>query len=104
MLFVICGIIMPILFIIYNIIYYLKRKVIYTIKDKNFIIIDYRFFKIQLSLSLVNAILVSIVVYAWDKYNLKFGLLFFMLIYWGINYSIKYIGILKKYAEIRNNI
>lgn len=101
MLFIIAGVIMPILFVIYNIVYYFKKKVIYTIKDKNFIIIDDKFFKIQLSLSFLNSILVSIVIYASDKYNLSFCLLLFILIYWGINYLIKFSAILLKYAEIR---
>ncbi|NFL38673.1 hypothetical protein [Clostridium botulinum] len=100
-MFIICGVIMPIVFIIYNIVYYFKKKVIYTIKDKNFIVINDEFFKIQLILSLLNSICISIVVYAWDKYNLKSGILFFILIYWGINYLIKIIGISKKYAEIK---
>ena len=50
MLFIICGVIMPILFVIYNIIYYFNKKVIYTIKDKNFIIVMINFLKCNYSL------------------------------------------------------
>ncbi|KJZ92472.1 hypothetical protein ClosIBUN22A_CONTIG169g03521 [Clostridium sp. IBUN22A] len=74
MLFIICGLIVPIIFIIYNIICYLKRKVIYTINDSSLVIVDDRFFKLQLSLSLLNSLLVSVVVYIWEKQNLKFGI------------------------------
>ncbi|APF21713.1 MULTISPECIES: hypothetical protein [Clostridium] len=101
MLFIICGLIVPIIFIIYNIICYLKRKVIYTINDSSLVIVDDRFFKLQLSLSLLNSLLVSVVVYIWEKQNLKFGILLFIMVYWGINYLIKYIGILKKYAQMK---
>ena len=100
MLFIICGVIMPILFVIYNMIYYFNKKVIYTIKDKNFIIVNDKFFKMQLFFSCLNAILVSIVIYFWDKYNSSLCLLFFILIFWGINYLIKFSAILKKYAKI----
>lgn len=100
MFFIICGIIMPILFAGYNITYYFKKKVIYTIKDKNFIIIDEKFFELQLYLSFLNAILVSVLVYFVDKYNFSSGLLFLMAVYWGINYLIKFGAILKKYAKI----
>ncbi|WP_242863310.1 hypothetical protein [Clostridium botulinum] len=55
-MFIVCGVIMPVVFIIYNIVYYFKKKVIYTIKDKNFIVINDEFFKIQLILSLLNSI------------------------------------------------
>ncbi|WP_394872837.1 hypothetical protein [Clostridium butyricum] len=101
MLFIICGLIVPIIFIIYNIICYLKRKVIYTINDSSLVIVDDRFFKLQLSLSLLNSLLVSVVVYIWEKQNLKFGILLFIMVYWGINYLIKYIGILKKYVQMK---
>ena len=101
MLFIICGLIVPIIFVIYNIICYLKRKVIYTINDSSLVIVDDRFFKLQLSLSLLNSLLVSVVVYIWEKQNLKFGILLFIMVYWGINYLIKYIGILKKYAQMK---
>ncbi|CAI3193726.1 hypothetical protein CNEO3_290063 [Clostridium neonatale] len=54
----------------------------------------------QLFFSCLNAILVSIVIYFWDKYNSSLCLLFFILIFWGINYLIKFSAILKKYAKI----
>lgn len=103
MFFIICGVILPIVFVIYNIIYYFNKKVIYTIKKDNFIIINDTFFKFQLFLSCLNAIFVSMVTYYLDKYNSSVGLLLFILIFWGINYLIKFIAILKKYAKIEKN-
>ena len=99
MFFIICGVIMPISFIIYNIVYYFNKKVIYSIKDKNLVVINNKFFKIQLCLSCINAILITIVVYVWDKFDSPFGLLLFIVTFWGINYLIKFIAILKKYAK-----
>ena len=97
---VICfGVILPILFIIYNIIYYFDKKVIYTIKNDNFVIVSDDFFKIQLYLSCVNAILISIIIFVWDKFDFEFIALPVLLIFWGINYLIKYIIRVKKYVE-----
>ena len=102
MFFILCGIIIPILFVIYNIVYYFNKKVIYAIKDKNLVIINNKFFKIQLCLSCINSILIAIVVYVWDKFHSPFSFLLFILTFWGINYLIKFIAILKKYAKIEN--
>jgi len=97
---VICfGVILPALFIIYNIIYYFNKKVIYTIKNNNFVIVSNDFFKIQLYLSCVNAILISIIVFVWDKFDFEFIALPVLLVFWGINYLIKYIIKVKKYVE-----
>jgi len=102
--FIICGVIAPISFVIINIVYYFNKEVIYTIKDKNLVIINDKFFKIQLCLSCVNSILIAIEVYMQEKFNYHypFGLLLFLLTFWGINYLIKFIAILKKYAKTGN--
>lgn len=101
MFFIICGVIMPIVFIIYNIICYFNKKVIYTINNKKFVINNNNFFKIQLILSCINSILISIIVYEWEKHDSKFlGFLLFIVTFWGINYLIKFIAIFKKYAKI----
>lgn len=99
MFFIICGVIVPISFVIYNIVYYLKKRVIYTIKNKNFVIVNNNYFKIQLFLSCINSIFISIIVLIWDKFNSQLSFLLFVLTFWGINYLIKFIAILKKYAK-----
>lgn len=102
MFFIICGVIVPILFVIYNIVYYLKKKVIYTIKNKNLVIVDNNYFKVQLFLSFINSIFISIIVGIWDKLNSQTCFLLFILTFWGINYLIKFIAILKEYAKTEN--
>lgn len=102
MFFIICGVIVPILFVIYNIVYYLKKKVIYTIKNENFVIVSNNYFKVQLFLSCINSICISIIVYIWDKFNSQIYFLIFILTFWGINYLIKFIVILKEYAKTEN--
>ena len=98
MLFIIIGIIFPILFIIYNLICYSKKLVIYTIKSKNFRVINEDFYKIQLGLSIINSLVMPINIYLYDKVNEPLGVLLFFSMFWGINYLIKYSAILKGYA------
>lgn len=84
MFFIICSVITPILFAIYNIVYYLKKKVIYTIKNENFVIVSNNYFKVQLFLSCVNSILISIEAYTWYKFNSQKYFLLFILTFWGL--------------------
>lgn len=98
MLFIIIGIIFPILFIIYNLICYSKKLVIYTIKSKNFRVINEDFYKMQLGLSVVNSLFMTINIYILDKVNEPMGYLLLISIFWGINYLIKYSAVLKGYA------
>ena len=88
----ICNIIVPLLFVIYNIVYYFKKKVIYTLKNDDFIIINDDFYKIQLIVSCVNAISVSILLFAWQKYSFYFGLYLVIIVFWSFNYLIKVIA------------
>ena len=88
----ICNIIVPLLFVIYNVVYYFKKKVIYTLKNDDFIIINDDFYKIQLIVSCVNAISVSILLFAWQKYSFSFGLFLFLAVFWSFNYLIKVIA------------
>ena len=97
---IICfGFILPVLFIIYNVIYYFKKKVIYTIRKEDFIIVNDDFFKIQLFFSCTNAILISIIVFVWGKSDSRYISLPVIAIFWGINYLIKYISRVKRYVE-----
>ena len=99
MIIICVGVGFPVLFIIYNIIYYFKKKVIYTIKSENFVVVSDDFYKIQLYLSCINAILISIIVFVWEKFDPQYIFLPVILAFWGINYLIKYISRIKKYVE-----
>lgn len=98
MFFVVIGIILPIIFVAYNLICYIKKMVIYTIKNEDFKIINKDFYKIQLGLSLINALCMVINSYIADKISNTIGFLLFMSVFWGINYLIKFIAISKGYA------
>ncbi|MPN17000.1 hypothetical protein SDC9_164349 [bioreactor metagenome] len=98
-MFKILIIVNPLLFLMYNIMCHFKKRIIYTIKSKNFIIINDKFFNIQLLLSFINCILISIIAYLWESLNLQFGLALYLGVFWTINYLIKGIAIFKKYAK-----
>ena len=98
MFFTIIGIILPILFIIYNLVCYSKKIVIYTIKNKEFRVINENFYKIQLGLSIINSLFITINSYISDKVNYCIGFLLFISMFWGINYLIKFIAVSKGYA------
>lgn len=98
MFFVVIGIILPIIFVTYNLICYIKKIVIYTIKSEDFNVINENFYKIQLGLSLVNALFMVINSYIADKINNTIGFLLFMSVFWGVNCLIKFIAVSKGYA------
>jgi len=87
------------LYIIYNIICYFKENVIYSIRKDDLVIINHNFFKIQLYLSGVNAVALTIIIYVWDKFDLRFFFVPMAITFFGINYLIKYIARFKKYVE-----
>ncbi len=97
MIFLIFGIIVPIIFIIYNLFCYYNEKIIYTINNKKLKVINKKFFKLQLGMSIVNSISIAIAIYFMEKVNVVGGYLFFILIFWGINYLIKFIAEVKGY-------
>ncbi|MCR1952429.1 MULTISPECIES: hypothetical protein [Clostridium] len=99
MLFFICGVIIPMLFIVYNFICFSKKKIIYSVKIEDFRIINEDFFKLQLILSCINALFVSINAYIADRINYTIGFLLFISIFWGINYLIKFVAKLKGYIK-----
>ncbi|MEA4828316.1 MAG: hypothetical protein VB130_17120 [Clostridium sp.] len=99
LMFKLLSIVAPLVFLIYNIMCYFKKKVIYTIKSEKFIIINDRFFNIQLLLSCINCILISVIAYLWEKFYFQFGVILYLGVFWTINYLIKGIAIFKKYAK-----
>ena len=96
LVFLISGIIIPILwFITYNLYCYKKKKVIYTIRKNDIKVIDDRFYALQLSISIFNSICLTVI-----AYNIKspYMPLLYLSVFWLINYAIKWISIGKKYA------
>lgn len=92
-----------VIFLIYSVVYSRKRKVIYTINTPKFIVLDDRYFNLQLKISILNSIILviggSISQFFYNKSTILFGTI---LIFWIINYCLKWIAINKKYVQIEN--
>lgn len=97
--YIISGIIIPILFIIYNIACYFKRKVSFLVGDEDITVIDDKFFSIQLWLSILNAVFISLIIYFEYKHESVIDLMYIVITYIGMNSLIKYIAVSKKYVE-----
>lgn len=98
-MFFILGIIVPIVFLIYNIYCFKHKTVIYAIKSKEFIICNDKFFKLQLIMGILNSILLSMTSFMWELNSMQFGAVIYIGIFWMINYSVKGIAIAKGYAR-----
>lgn len=91
-------------FFIYSLLCYKKRKVIYTISEPEFNVLDYRYYNLQLKVSIINSIIIAsggIISQFFQLGEIKSTILFItILIFWIINYSLRKIAVSKKYAQI----
>ena len=89
------------IFFLQNIYCYKKNKVIYAIKSNSFVIIDDKYFSLQLGVSIINSISLIILSINYSYFKISSGYtLCFLLVFWLFNYMLKGIAILKKYAKI----
>ena len=103
MAFLVIGVLAPLIFFIYNVICYFNKKVIYTIKSDKFIVINNTFYSLQLMLSCINCVLLFVLSFLLDYVQeLQLNVICYLLIFWVINYFIKGIAILMKYAKIQS--
>lgn len=98
--FLFLGVCFPLFFFIYNLIYYFKHKVIYTLNYNKFVILNDNFFKLQFWFNFINCILISLMTYICT-YIVETTLfpLYLMVVFWGINYLIKYISTKLNYIQ-----
>lgn len=89
------------IFFLHNIYCYKKNKVIYAINSNSFVIIDDKYFSLQLGISIINSISLLILSINYSYFKISSGYtLCFLLVFWLFNYMLKGIAILKKYAKI----
>ena len=90
-----------IIFFIYSFLCCKKRKVIYTINEPEFNVLDDRYFDLQLKVSIVNSIVLFIGGIASQLLNFKAIPMFIsLLIFWIINFYLIKIAVDRKYAQI----
>lgn len=98
--FLIC-IAAPVMFFIYSIVSYKKKFIIYTIKDKNMKVVNDAYYRLQLSICIVNSILVALGIII--IYNIKKPttiVFYYMAVFWILNYLLKFMAIKKNYITI----
>ena len=99
-LFFIVYISMALIFLIYSIISYKKKRIIYTIRNKKINVLKDDYYKIQLLFCLFNCILLileSLIIY--NKININLFVSYYLVTFWAINYLLKFIAIKMKYLN-----
>ena len=99
LIFIFIGLAMPIMFLAYNIFCFKNKKVIYTIKNKNYLIIDDKYYKLQLYFSITNCIFISIFTFLIRNRKDTIFLWVIIIIFWVINYLLKYSALKKGYIK-----
>jgi len=93
-----------IIYFIYSLLCYKIRKVIYTINKQEFIVLDDRYFDLQLKVNIINSIVIAVGGAMSQRFQLgefKSTILFVTVLIFSINNDIlKKIAINKKYAQI----
>lgn len=96
-----------ILYFIYNIICYKNKKVIYhiSVRNKNFHVLDYKYYKLQLIFSTITCILLvfeSILLVPKSLETNSFNyLILYALIFYLSNYFLKTLALRNNYAELK---
>ena len=102
--FIVFGI-MGIAFFIYSLLCSKKRKVIYAINEFNLVVLDDKYFDLQLKMSIINSIIIIIgasLTQVPQLDSIKLVLPFItVLIFWIMNFRLRKLAILKKYAQIK---
>ncbi|WP_238900159.1 hypothetical protein [Clostridium sp. YIM B02500] len=97
--------IMGIAFFGYSLLCSKKRKVIYTINKLNFVVLNDRYFDLQLKVSIINSVIIvigSCLTQVPKLDSIKSIILFItILIFWIMNFRLRKLAILKKYAQIK---
>lgn len=91
---------MALIFLIYSIISYKKKSIIYTIRNKKINVLKDDYYKIQLLFCVFNCILLilgSAIIY--NKVNINLFTSYYLAIFWIINYLLKFVAIKIKYLN-----
>ncbi len=93
------GILIALIFLLYNIYCYKFKKVIYTINSKDIFISNNKFYMVQFLINLFNISFLIIISYLsyLNNFNIQLYVIYFLGIFWILNFLIKYIAIKFKY-------
>ena len=87
--------------LIYNIISYKNKNIIYTIRKGNISVIKDDYYKIQLIFSIFNCILLILgTVFIYSKIDIQLFVALYTSVYWLVNYLLKFLAIKMKYLNV----
>ena len=88
------------IFLIYSIISYKKKRIIYTIRNENINVLKDDYYKMQLLFCVFNCILLvleSVIIY--NDSNASLFLCYYVATFWIVNYLLKFIAIKMEYLN-----
>ena len=88
------------IFLIYSIISYKKKSIIYTIRNEKINVLKDDYYNLQLLFCVFNCILLvleSVIIY--NKTNTSLFVCYYLATFWIVNYLLKFISIKMKYLN-----
>lgn len=94
-----CAILIPLIFLIYSLIAYKKKFIIYTIKNNNIRVTKDSYYILQLLFCIINCILLIFESVMTIK-SISFFACYYVATFWLMNYLLKFVSIKMKYVSM----
>lgn len=95
----VCAILIPLIFLIYSLIAYKKKFIIYTIKNNNIRVTKDSYYILQLLFCIINCILLIFESVMTIK-SISFFACYYVATFWLMNYLLKFVSIKMKYISM----
>ena len=93
-------ILIPIVFLIYSIITFENKTIIYTVNDNDIKVAKSSYYILQLLFCIINAVLLGIEIKIfYNKIDVRYFILIYVISFWTINFLLKYIAFKNKYLK-----
>lgn len=95
----VCAILIPLIFLIYSLIAYKKKFIIYTIKNNKIRVTKDSYYILQLLFCIINCILLIFESVMTIK-SISFFACYYVATFWLMNYLLKFVSIKMKYVSM----
>lgn len=95
----VCAILIPLIFLIYSLIAYKKKFIIYTIKNNKIRVKKDSYYILQLLFCIINCILLVFESVMTIK-SISFFACYYVATFWLMNYLLKFVSIKMKYVSM----
>ena len=95
----VCAILIPLIFLIYSLMAYKKKFIIYTIKNNNIRVTKDSYYILQLLFCIINCILLIFESVMTIK-SISFFACYYVATFWLMNYLLKFVSIKMKYVSL----